>query len=83
MKNTEQIKNEVNKYVMKNTYGDRNKLYDDTLLISEGYIDSMGFVSLVAFLSEKFDIEMQDEDLVEENFKSINAVVEFVVKKTM
>lgn len=82
MKSIEQIKNEVRTYVTKITYVDKNKLDDDTLLLSEGCIDSMGIVSLVAFLTEKFCIEMQDEDLVEENFKSINAVVELVIRKT-
>jgi acyl carrier protein len=41
----------------------------------------MGFVSLISFLEEKFSIETSSEDLVEENFESIDAIVRYVERK--
>jgi acyl carrier protein len=41
----------------------------------------MGFVTLITFLEDKFSIQIAEEDLVEENFESINAISTFVSKK--
>ena len=42
----------------------------------------MGFVVLITFLKENFGIKTIDEDLIEENFESINAITDFIVRKT-
>ena len=76
-----QLIGEVQKFIIDNTYGDNNKILQDTLIFKEGYFDSMGFVSLIAFLEETFTIETNSEDLVEENFESINAIVNYVITK--
>jgi len=41
----------------------------------------MGFIMLIAFLEEEFGIKTSDEDLIEENFESINAICDFVDRK--
>ena len=73
---------EIKQYILENTYGDKSKITDDTLIFKEGFFDSMGFVSLIAFLEEKFNVQTTDEDLVEENFESISAIASYVAKKT-
>ena len=72
---------EIQKFIFENTYGDNNKISPDTLIFKEGYFDSMGFVSLISFLEERFSIETNSEDLVEENFESINAISNYVMQK--
>jgi acyl carrier protein len=42
----------------------------------------MGFVVLITFLEETFGITATDEDLVEENFESINAITSYILRKT-
>ena len=42
----------------------------------------MGFILLVTFLEEEFGIKTSDADLLEENFESINAISDFVGRKT-
>jgi acyl carrier protein len=81
MKSIEQIKLDVSNYVSENTFGDKSKLLNDTLIFREGFFDSMGFVSLIAFLEEKFQIQTSDDDLIEENFESINAIVQYIGHK--
>jgi acyl carrier protein len=44
-------------------------------------LDSLGFMSLVSFLDEKYSISIKDTDLVETNFESINAISDFVTRK--
>lgn len=50
-------------------------------LLASGLLDSMGITQTVVFLEESFDIEVGDEDLVPENFKSIDAIVEFAQRR--
>lgn len=72
---------EIQEFILENTYGDNKKITPDTLIFKEGYFDSMGFVSLISFLEERFSIETDSEDLVEENFESIKAISNYVMQK--
>jgi len=76
------IKEKVNEYVLQTAYSGENEIQDSALLFSEGYFDSMGFVMLISFLEENFGLSVNDDELIEENFESINAVTNFVVRKT-
>jgi acyl carrier protein len=42
----------------------------------------MGFMVLITYIEEEFGIKTSDLDLTEENFESINAITEFIVRKT-
>ena len=53
---------------------------DEDLLARE-VLDSQGTLELVAFLEERFGIEVADEDLVPENFKSVNSIAAFAERK--
>jgi acyl carrier protein len=55
----------------------RNIQMDDDLL-SAGIIDSLGVLQLVAFIEEQFDIQMPDEDVVLENFQSVNSLATYL-----
>ena len=81
MNTIEQVTEKVKAYITDSTFGDKTKLNDTTLIFREGYFDSMGFVSLIAFLEDKFEVKTADDDLIEENFESINAIVHYVGKK--
>jgi len=47
-------------------------------LLNAGIIDSLGILRLVAFLEEQFGVKVPDEDVVFENFQSINAMARYV-----
>ena len=81
MENDTIDKEKVKSYVLQAVYADKEKIHDDTLIFKEGYFDSMGFVVLITFLEEKFGIQAADEDLIEENFESINAITSYIVRK--
>jgi acyl carrier protein len=76
-----EIKEKVKSYIMDATSADKSKLQNHSLIFKEGYFDSMGFVLLITFLEETFAIKTSDADLVEENFESIDAISDFVVRK--
>lgn len=50
-------------------------------LLDDGLIDSMGTLEVVMYLEEAFNILLEDEDLVMDNFASITTLAEFVEAK--
>lgn len=75
------ITDKIRAYVKEETFAEQDKIKDTTMVFKEGYFDSMGFVRLVSFLENEFKIKISDEDLVESNFESINAISNFVSKR--
>jgi acyl carrier protein len=59
----------------------KNDLKDEESLIETGIIDSMGMLELVVFVESDFGIEVEDLDLVPENFESVEALSKFVESK--
>lgn len=54
----------------------------DEPLLDSGLLDSASILELVGFLEERFRISIDDEELVPENFETINKVVALVNTKT-
>jgi len=76
------IKSSVESYILNAVHVDKEKIKDDSLIFKEGYFDSMGFIMLITFIEEEFGIKTGDADLIEENFESINAITDFIDRKT-
>jgi acyl carrier protein len=57
------------------------KLNDSSRLLEEGILDSLGVLELVNFLQDEHGIPIEDEELVPENFASIDAIAAFVQAK--
>jgi acyl carrier protein len=75
------IKQRINQYILQQTYAEKSKIQDDSLIFKEGYFDSMGFIMLITFIEEEFEIRVGDADLVEENFESINSIASYILRK--
>jgi acyl carrier protein len=73
----EQIRN----FVSEITFTESEKINEDTLLFEEGIFDSLGFLSLISFINEEYGIEVANDELSEENFESIKAVVAYITRK--
>jgi len=54
------------------------ELTQELSLLESGIVDSLGVLDLVGFIEQQFGIEAQDDDLVPENFDSIDALARFV-----
>lgn len=81
MKNSQQIKDEIRLFIIQTSYVSEDLLNNETLIFTEGIMDSLGFMSLVSFLDENFSIRIKDIDLTETNFESIDAIGDFVSRK--
>jgi acyl carrier protein len=53
-------------------------LSNETLLLEEGILDSLGLLQLVVFLEERFGIPVNETDLVPENFASVGTICAFL-----
>lgn len=77
------IGSEVRDFVVTNfLFGKSDDLSDDESLLDNGVIDSTGVLELVSYLQERFDIRIEDDEIVPANLDSVRSLVEFVARKT-
>ena len=57
------------------------KLQFDSLLLDEQIIDSVGVLVLILQIEESFQFSIDDDELVPDNFNSIDALAELIEKK--
>ena len=62
-------------------YDDEKDFDENTNLIERGIVDSMSLVRLISFIEENCDIQVQDEDIVPENFSSLNKISSFIAER--
>jgi acyl carrier protein len=53
-------------------------LSNETLLLEDGILDSLGLLQLVVFLEERFGIPVDETDLVPENFASVRTICAYL-----
>jgi acyl carrier protein len=52
-----------------------------TPLLDGGLLDSLGILDVVGFIEDSFEITLNDDELVPENFQTISHLVAFVARK--
>jgi acyl carrier protein len=75
------IKDKIRYFIIKSSYISEDMVKYDTLIFMQGILDSMGFINLINFLEDSFSLKVNDNDLVETNFESVNAIADFVARK--
>jgi len=60
---------------------DDGELDNDGSLLEQGIIDSTGVLEVVAFVEETFNFEVDDSDVVPENFDTVNCLASYVRRK--
>ncbi|MGD2165533.1 MAG: acyl carrier protein [Anaerolineae bacterium] len=56
-------------------------LPDDASLLEEGIVDSTGVLELVMFVEETFDITVEDDEILPDNFDSVTKLAAYVRRK--
>ena len=79
--NTESTAAEIRGWLKENVAGSSD-VPDDYPLIEKGVLTSLQTVELVMFIEERFGVTVEDEELDEENFESINSIAGLVASKT-
>lgn len=62
-------------------FGEEGGLRNDSSFLREGIVDSTGIMQLVAFLQERYQITVADEELIPDNLDSIQKVISFIEGK--
>ncbi len=77
-----EIGRQVTQFIRKNFLFDETKtLNEKESLIATGVIDSTGILELISFLETTFNIKFDDDELVAENFDSIERITAFLSRK--
>lgn len=63
-------------------YFGNHQLQDDEDIFSLGFVNSMFAMQLVLFIEKEFQVTIDNEDLDFANFRTINAMVRLVERKT-
>ena len=75
----EKIKKKVLDLVKK--VGDNQNITEKSLLLDEGWIDSLSTIMLLSELENKFSIEIETEELSHENFNTIENISKLILSK--
>lgn len=77
------VQNKIRTFIIDNyLFGDDEGLESNTSFLDEGIVDSTGILELIEFISQEFEIIVEDDELIPENLDSINNVTAFIGRKT-
>lgn len=54
---------------------------NETALIDDGILESLDIVTIVSEIMDAFDIELNVDDLLPENFNSVDAMLELITER--
>ncbi len=73
------VNSEIRKFILeKFPLARRSELKDSDALLESGIVDSLGVLDLVSFLEQQFSIPVTDEELIPENFQTVERIAAFV-----
>lgn len=81
MKKKEEIKKFIINYLEKKGKLPDDIDFDNFDYINNGYVDSMGIIKFVAAIEEKYNIEITEEDILSQEFRKINGLINLILKR--
>lgn len=77
------LKGEIRRYIIDVFgYGDESVIEsDEDSLLDRRLIDSTDILELIVFLETRFEISVEDEEVVPQNFDSVSRLHEFAMRK--
>lgn len=80
MTDAAEIRPAVRRFILENfLYSDNGtELNDKVSLIDKGVIDSTGILELLEFLEARFEINIQDEEVIPDNMDTVDNLVRFI-----
>jgi acyl carrier protein len=77
------IETQIRNYILENFLytKDEEKLHNDDSFLEDGIVDSTGILELLLFVEENFDIQVEDEEVVPDNFDSVERLKRYICMK--
>ena len=72
------VKREIRRFIEQDLLAETPPRRDP---LAEGLLDSLGVEELLLFLERRFGVSFQDNEMTEETFSSLDAVVDLVEEK--
>jgi acyl carrier protein len=76
------VRQEIRHFIVENfLFGQDPGLDDGASLLENGIIDSTGVLELVAHMEGIYHVKVKDDELIPDNFDSIDAIVAYLARK--
>jgi acyl carrier protein len=75
------IQQEIREFIRKDLARDVEQVDNERSLLEAGILDSLGVLALVSFIEGRYGIGISDDELLPENFDSIDAIATFVARR--
>jgi len=78
------LETQIRSYILENFLytSDVSKLRNDDSFREEGILDSTGILELLMFVEETFGVQVDDEEVIPENFDSVDRLMRYILQKT-
>jgi acyl carrier protein len=77
------VKATIRDYVVREAQqaGHEEEITDETNLVEEEILDSLGIFAMISFLEETFNVDIDADEVVLKNFETLPAVEQLVTSK--
>lgn len=77
-----EISAQIKNFIIDNfLFGESNHFDENTDFFQKGILDSTGIIELVSFIEQSYNISVNDEELITENFSSLNRITNYIQSK--
>lgn len=82
LKGSTEVQEVIKAYIMGNSNFDTpDDLGVDDNLLDEGIMDSLGIAEITEFMEKEFDIEIDEDEIDVDNYRSLGTLTEFCANK--
>jgi acyl carrier protein len=74
-------KESLKQYITEELLNNRVTITEEDNLLSDGMVDSLGMMRLVSFIEETFNVGIPPEDLLIENFRTVNTISDYLQRQ--
>jgi acyl carrier protein len=75
------VREEIKSRIVTEFMDGQGDLSDETRLVEEEIIDSLGIFLLLGFIKERFGVDVEPEDVTMDNFATVSAITNLVEAK--
>ncbi len=82
LEDTCEIQRDVRQFIQNELVRDVQAISDDDSLLEAGVVDSLAVLALVEYVERQYGLKVMEDEMMPENFESIEAIAAFVERPT-